>query len=414
MDVIKYKKPRKGLKVLLAVFAAVLVLIVFFLLFSNKNHPSLKRDTLRDAVVAKQHFVVDVAGSGHLVAYGTGAVVSRSGGIVRERLVRAGAQVEKGSLLLRLENPELVAEHEDALNDLYAGRAKVEAEKLELITEQMRFNSNLQRAELELEEKASELEAKEQLFKSEMPIISRLDYNRVVVEKKLRENTLVNEKLLRDSFEKSYQAKLRELQYTQSTLENRVARLQARVDDLNIRAPEAGVVQEVAFHEGDNVNAGQVVLRVVNTEKLYAVAQVPGYEIDKVRVGQKAMVRINQDTYRGQVTRIDPEVKGSTVDVDIELDELPHRYRVNTLVRATIVVMEKAEALTVSRPANSRENSVNTIYVIQGNYAEQRTVEFGMGSTNSIEIISGLQPQERIVISDLADSAKQAERIRLR
>lgn len=414
MDVIKYKKSPKGLHLALGIVAAFLVLIFFTLFFSNKNHPSLKRDTVRDAVVAQQPFTVEVAGSGYLVAYGTGAVVSLSGGIVRERLVRAGAQVESGDILLRLENPDLVAEHEDALNDLYARRAQVEAEKLQLVTERTRFNSNLQRAELELEEKASELEAKEQLFKSEMPMISRLDYNRVVVEKKLRENTLANEKLLLESFEKSYEAKLSELQYSLNTLENRAARLQRRVNDLNIRAPEAGIVQEVAFHEGDNVNPGQVVLRVVNTEKLYAVAQIPGYEIDKVQIGQKALVRINQENFTGQITRIDPEVKGSTVDVDIELEELPNRYRVNTLVRATIIVMEKADALVVSRPANSRENAVNKVYVIQDNYAERRAVEFGIGSINTIEILSGLKSHERIVISDLTDQVKQAERIRLR
>ncbi|MBE8715704.1 efflux RND transporter periplasmic adaptor subunit [Cellvibrio polysaccharolyticus] len=414
MDVIKYKKSRKGLHLALGIVAAFLVLIFFTWVFSNKNQPSLKRDTLRDAVVTRQPFTVEVAGSGHLVAYGTGAVVSLSGGIVRERLVRAGAQVENGDILLRLENPDLVAEHEDALNDLYARRAQVEAEKLQLVTERTRFNSNLQRAELELEEKASELEAKEQLFKSEMPIISRLDYNRVVVEKKLRENTLANEKLLLESFEKSYKAKLSELQYSLNTLENRAARLQRRVNDLNIRSPEAGIVQEVVFHEGDNVNPGQVVLRVVNTEKLYAVAQIPGYEIDKVQVGQKALVRINQENFTGQITRIDPEVKGSTVDVDIELDELPNRYRVNTLVRATIIVMEKTDALVVSRPANSRENAVNNVYVIQDNYAERRAVEFGIGSINTIEILSGLESHERIVISDLTDQVKQAERIRLR
>lgn len=414
MDVIKQKKNKMPLYAVAILTLMLITAISLNALLFDKDIPFVEKDNVRAAVAVQESFAIEVIGSGQLMAKNTGAIVADAGGIVRSRMVRPGMEVQKGDILFVLENVDLIAEYEDAVNELHTRRSQVESEKLNLAIELVRYQGNLTRAQLEMENKKSELEAKRQLYENDAPIISKLEYDRTLMEYKLSQNTLSSEKALLDSYQKSHSAKLTELSYSLEAYEKRLDRLARSVDALDIRSPTDGIVQEMSFDEGDSIAAGQVACRVLNTQELYAVAQIPSYDIDKVQIGQHAKVHINQETYKGTVSRIDPEVKGSTVDVEIQVDGLSNRYRVNMQARVVITTDFKNNVLVVNRPANSRENSQAYVYVINGDFADRRKIEFGSGSSSKIEIVSGLDAQERIIIADISEQTRHAERIRLR
>lgn len=414
MDVIRQKKNKWPIYILAGVTLTLLVSVSINALIFDQDIPILDRKILRESTVTREDFTIEVIGSGQLMAINTGAIIADAGGIVRSRIIRPGMEVKKGDTLLILENTDLIAEYEDAVNELYTRRSQVESEKLNLAIDLMRHQSNLTRTQLEMENKKSELEAKRQLYETDAPIISRLEYERTLMEFKLSQNTLASEQVLLESFQKVHAAKLSELNYSLEAHEKRLDRLTRSVDALHLRSPTDGIVQEMTFVEGDSITPGQVACRVLNTQELYAVAQIPSYNIDKVKTGQHATVIINQDTYTGKVSRIDPEVKGSTVDVEIHVDELPSHYRVNMQIRASIITDFKESVLVVNRPVNSRENNQTYIYVINGDFADRRKIELGSGSTSKIEVVSGLKAQERIIIADINEQARHSERIRLR
>ena len=104
------------------------------------------------------------------------------------------------------------------------------------------------------------------------------------------------------------------------------------------------------------------------------------------------------------VTRIDPSVQNGTVTVDVALDgELPRGARPDLSVDGTIELERLADVLYVGRPAFGQEQSAGR--PVQGRRRRQRVarqVKLGRMSVNAVEIVSGLNAGDQVVLSDMS------------
>jgi HlyD family secretion protein len=108
---------------------------------------------------------------------------------------------------------------------------------------------------------------------------------------------------------------------------------------------------------------------------------------------------------RGQVARIDAAVQNGTVLVDVTLaNELPKGARPDLSVDGTIELERLTEVLYVGRPAFGGEKSDVGIFKLDatGPYAVRTRVKLGRSSVNTIEIVSGLAPGDRVILSDMS------------
>jgi HlyD family secretion protein len=115
------------------------------------------------------------------------------------------------------------------------------------------------------------------------------------------------------------------------------------------------------------------------------------------------------------VARIDPRSEGGTVGVDIILEgELPRGARPDLSVDGTILLEQLTNVVYVGRPAFGQENSTVTLFKVNpvDGEAVQTKVELGRSSVNQIEIKSGLQPGDQVILSDMS-SSEAFERIRI-
>ncbi|MDQ3082536.1 MAG: RND transporter, partial [Gemmatimonadota bacterium] len=117
----------------------------------------------------------------------------------------------------------------------------------------------------------------------------------------------------------------------------------------------------------------------------------------------------------GHVMRVDPAVEQGTVKVDVALDgELPKGARPDLSVDGTIELERLDNVVYVGRPAFGQENNTVGIFKLMAGTSEavRTPVKLGRSSVNTIEIISGLEPGDQVILSDT--SAMDAhERIRL-
>jgi HlyD family secretion protein len=117
----------------------------------------------------------------------------------------------------------------------------------------------------------------------------------------------------------------------------------------------------------------------------------------------------------GHVTRVDPAVEQGTVTVDVKIDgELPKGARPDLSVDGTIELERLNDVVYVGRPAFGQENSTVGIFkLVNGSSDAVRTpVKLGKSSVNTIEIVSGLQPGDQVILSDTS-AWDSHERIRL-
>jgi HlyD family secretion protein len=108
---------------------------------------------------------------------------------------------------------------------------------------------------------------------------------------------------------------------------------------------------------------------------------------------------------KGKVMRIDPAVQNGTVTVDVSLEgELPRGARPDLSVDGTIQVERLDNVLHVGRPAYGQANSTVGLFKLVGDGSEavRASVRLGRTSVNTVEILGGLQPGEKVIISDMS------------
>ncbi len=195
-----------------------------------------------------------------------------------------------------------------------------------------------------------------------------------------------------------------------------LARLRRRqFQDLKVRAGLDGVLQQLPVEVGQRVTPGTPLAKVAQPEKLKAVVKIAETQAKDILPGQKATVDTRNGVIEGHVSRVDPAAQQGTVTVDIALDgALPKGARPELSVDGTIELERLEDVLYVGRPAQGQAESMVGLFRLEegGREASRVTVKLGRNSVNTVQILSGLNVGDRVVVSDT--SAWDAfDRIRL-
>jgi HlyD family secretion protein len=164
------------------------------------------------------------------------------------------------------------------------------------------------------------------------------------------------------------------------------------------------------------VAPGQNLARVADPGHLKAELKIAETQAKDVDLGQVAYVDTRNGIIAGRVSRKDPAAVNGTVTVDVSLTEALPRGAVPDLgVDGTIELERVASALQVGRPAFGQEQSTITLFKVidaDGNAARVQ-VRVGRSSVNALEVLSGLNEGDRVVLSDMS-TWDAVDRVRLR
>ena len=177
-----------------------------------------------------------------------------------------------------------------------------------------------------------------------------------------------------------------------------------QVDELRVRAGVPGVLQLVPVDVGQQVAPGSNLARVANPSRLKAELKIPETQARDVQIGQTASIDTRNGIVEGTVTRIDPSVQNGTVTVDVALKgDLPRGARPDLSVDGTIELERLPDVLFVGRPAFGQEQSTVSLFRLQPNGEATRTqVTLGRSSVTTVEIVSGLNVGDEVVLSDMS------------
>jgi membrane fusion protein (multidrug efflux system) len=171
-----------------------------------------------------------------------------------------------------------------------------------------------------------------------------------------------------------------------------------------VRAPFDGAITERRVTTGDFVRISTVMFQVLDDSVLKFRGEVPEREAAHVKVGQPVRVQVAAFPGRpfpGSVTWINPGVNTATRGVGIEarMENLEHALKAHFFARAEIVTDPAAPTLVVPVDAVVTFAGVNKVYVVEKDVAQPREVTLGSTRDDLQEIISGLQPGERVVVT---------------
>jgi HlyD family secretion protein len=191
---------------------------------------------------------------------------------------------------------------------------------------------------------------------------------------------------------------------------------QARLRSLQVRSPEAGVLQDLTLQLGQWVPEGTTLAKVVQPGQLKAVLRIPESQAKDVQIGQVASIDTHNGIVKGRVTRKDPGSTGGSVLVDVKLEgPLPAGAVPDINVDGTIQIERMTNVLYTGRPAMVNPAGPTTLFKVLGGGEEavRVPVDFGRNSVNTIEITRGLAIGDRVVLSDMSSFAT-VDRVRIK
>jgi HlyD family secretion protein len=181
---------------------------------------------------------------------------------------------------------------------------------------------------------------------------------------------------------------------------------QRQRDELKVRAGVSGMLQAipVEIEIGKQVGPGVDLARVANPSRLKAQIKIAETQAKDIQIGQPAEIDTRNGIVQGRVSRIDPSVQNGTRTVDVSLQgELPKGAVPDGSVDGTIELERLNDVLYMGRPAFGQEQSTVGIFKVDPDGTATRvSVKLGKQSVSSVEILSGLNVGDKVILSDMS------------
>lgn len=323
------------------------------------------------------------------------------GGRVEAVLVEEGSFVEKGTPLIELSNTTLQldviareAEISEQLNNLRNTELAIEQNRLRLKSDLIEIDYQITRLG-RLVERFEALEGQQFLSKNE--------YEDARDELQYWENRRVVTRESQAQDEKIRLAQIAQLRSSVEQLETNLKFARANLDNLTIRAPRSGNLTSLNAELGESKSRGERLGQIDDVDRFKAVAMVNEFYLNRVRVGQRALLTSGGSSYELEVSKVYPEVEASQFEVDLAFtDGTPDDVRRGQTLQLRLVLGDaNDDAVLLANGGFYNDTGGAWVFVLSedGSVAERREVRLGRRNPNMIEVEAGLLPGDRVITS---------------
>jgi RND family efflux transporter MFP subunit len=177
-----------------------------------------------------------------------------------------------------------------------------------------------------------------------------------------------------------------------------------RLAKMHIKAPFPGVIVDLPYYTpGIRVEAGVPVFKIMDYSKLYMQVSLPEKNMKDLKTNQPVRVMnytASKDTLRGKITQlspaIDPETRSFTGVISVDNPKLI--LRPGMFARGEIIVADADSALVIPREIILSKQKGNAVFVVDNGFASERIVTFGLENPENVQIISGLDRKDKVVV----------------
>ena len=396
----KKKWPPKRI-VIYSSFTVFTSLVLYLFVFGDHSRKlNVETERLTVSKVSFEPFQEFIPVTGEVQPIETYYLDEAEGGRVVEKFVEEGAFLDIGDPIIRLENPSL------SLNIMYS-----EAQVFQTM-------NSLRGVRLSMEQNSLYLQG--QLLDLEYDILKQKRKFRNI--EKLHEKKLISEIEYEDSRDDyEYLIQLRDLTIETNrkdslfrmeqikNLEINVARMQkqlemtnAQMENLTVKAPIKGQLTALMAEIGQSINRGQNLGRIDDIENYKIRVQVDEHYLARVAKEQFGEFTFANEVYKLVIKKVYVQVNNGRFEVDMHfVDKVPDGIRRGQSVRIKLELGDLSEAITLARGGFFQTTGGQWAFVVDklGEYAEKKKISLGRKNTQVFEVLSGLQPGDKVITS---------------
>ena len=354
--------------------------------------------TLRIAEVTQGDLEADVSAQGRIVAAHHPTLFSPAQGKVTLR-VKAGTEVVQGQVLATVDSPELMSRLVQERSTLLSLQSDFERQRITTRQTLMRNQQLVQVLTVRLAAAKRAMTRAQQTF--DEGLLNRVDYERAQDDVHLAELELKNAQHAADFEKETLDFEVKNRAQLVARQQAVAGELQRQAQGLEIAAPFAGMVATVNVQDHDAVTRDQALLTVVDLSAFEVEFDLPENYGSEVGPGTPAEILYEGRKYKGKVNAVSPEVTDSQVRGTLVFDgETPAGLRQSQRVSVRLILEHRTNVVKVPRGPFLESGAGRHAYVVDGGVAVRREIAVGAISVSQVEIVKGLRPGERIVLSD--------------
>lgn len=355
---------------------------------------------------------VSIAATGKVVAAYEEALISPVSSKVTRILCQPGERVEKGQKLLEVD----------------LDRQKFEYERLK--AEYQRMHNNHQRLSIEIRkrEAASRLahellqrriNSLEEELKNEKYLLSIGGSSRDRVARLEMDYLAAGLELEHSAQDLEYNQEMTRLELQSLDIDlqihkNKVTEMEKLLEQARLQAPISGTLSFLLEQAGSSISQGEVVARVADLSAYRVEAVLGEGYASRLSVGQQVLVRVAHEDIPGEISHIAASVKEGVLHFGILLHDPSHPLlRVNMRSEVKVISEQIDNTLRIKTGAYYMGPGMHDLFVLEQGVAYRRQVRLGGASISHVQVISGLQPGQKVITTDMSDYMK-FERIRIR
>ncbi len=384
----------------LAIGIAIIVLIYMAFFADRTSTYKVEKDKLIIETITEDQFNDYITVPGTVEPITTIKLDAQEGGRVEEKLIEEGSMVKKGNIILRLSNPDLylnilnseaqLAEKEDFLRNT---QITMEQEKLSIKRELVNLKYDIERKERNYQQ--NEILIKDNLISREEYIRSKEDLDMARQSKELFIERQKQDSLFRTVNVETIKTDL-------VNMRKNLALVKERVENLNVTAPVDGELGLLSPEIGQSISRGENMGQINVLTSYKVTCQIDEHYIDRVRTQLDATLDRQNNKFNLTVRRVYPEVRNGTFKIDmIFRDSMPDNIRTGQTYYISLQLGQPKRSVLVPIGGFFQETGGQWIFVLDPteSFATKRNISIGRKNPKYYEVLEGLKPGEKVIVS---------------
>lgn len=397
---IRNKERRKQL-IKYAAIVIIGIVIIFFLIALMRS--SIYRKDLILSKVDTGTIEVSVSASGKVVPAFEEIINSPINTRILEIYCKGGDSVDIGTPILKLDLQSTETEYKKFIDELQMKQYQLD---------QLKVNNDTYLSDLAMKVKvyAMKLNRMEVELRNEQYLDSlgsgttdkvrqaELAYHTGKLELEQLRQQYENEKKV-----KAADLKVKELEL--NIFSKSLAEMKRTLDDAQIRSPRKAILTFINNQVGAQVSQGQQVAVISDLSHFKVEGEIADMYGDRIAAGSRVIVKIGKDKLEGTISSVTPLSKNGVISFTVQLNDDANK-RLRSGLKTDVYVMNAVRE-DVIRIANG------SYYVGRGDYElfvldsdneiVRRKIQLGDSNFEFVEVISGLQPGDEVVINDMSE-----------
>lgn len=403
------KRNKTKIVISIGVVALLIAFATKAFIFDSKASRSFDRSSVQVATVELGDLIRDVSANGRIVAANAPQIYSPEQGFV-ELKVNAGDSVEVGQIIAVVESPELANELQQQRSEMNRLEGELSRQELDSRSQALQLTKQLDIAQVDLE--AAQRENRRAQASIQSNLISQIDFEKAV-------DDLARAKLTQKHAKEEVAIAKDRLQFELDSARSRLARqslvveeLERKIAQLNIEASVNGVVGNLLVQTKALVAKNDALMTLVDLSAYEVELNVAESYANDIAIGMPVEIKVSGNTVMGTLSAISPEVENRQVKTRVRFnEESVEGIRQNQQVSSRILLDNKLQVVKVRRGSFMQSGGF-VAYKVDGDIATKINISTGASSMREVEILSGLQPNDQIIISNY-DEFNGIEQLRL-